>query len=309
MKNVKLTKDNCKILICCHKECELPPDLDKIFLPIQVGANISSVDLGFQRDDKVNGETCDNISDKNKSFCELTAVYWAWKNIKKLYPDLEYIGLNHYRRYFTFDRKNFFDDAVICRVSEVKDYTLDLHRVEKILARHNAIMAKQRVYPYPLEIDYSACHVSEDMRTLKKIIHDKYPEYDKDVYSVMTCNGRLSPYNMNVIGWDQFDSYCSWLFDILLEAERQINIEHYNAVQGRIFGYMAERLFNIWVHHNLKSVKFLNIVKFDDTVYKKPTLLGATLRCLRTRISLRCMTPIKKNFSEEVYCRNNGWNK
>ena len=90
-----------KILICCHKPSELPED--GIFLPIHCGKAISSVDLGIQGDNEVNGQPCDNISDRNETYCELTAMYWAWKNIKKIYPDIEYIGLNHYRRYFDFD--------------------------------------------------------------------------------------------------------------------------------------------------------------------------------------------------------------
>ena len=236
MKKITLTKDNCKILICCHKPCELPPNDDGLFLPIQVGAAISDVDLGMQRDDQVNGEPCDNISAKNKNYCELTALYWAWKNIKKLYPNLEYIGLNHYRRYFSFDRKNYFDDAIILPEDEVKNYSLDKIKLEKILSKYDALMAKPRVYPYSLEVDYSVCHVSEDLRILKKIIHEKYPEYDKEVYRVMTCGCRLSPYNMTVIGWNDFDAYCTWLFNILFEAEKKIDISKYNAVQGRIFG-------------------------------------------------------------------------
>lgn len=268
MKNkTTLTKDNIKILICCHKPCELPQNPDGIFLPIQVGAAISNVDLGMQRDDQVNGEPCDNISAKNKSYCELTALYWAWKNIKKIYPDLEYIGLNHYRRYFSFDRKNLFDDAVIQPEKVVLNYKLNKKNLEKILSKHSAIMAKPHVCPFSLEIDYSVYHVSEDLRTLKRIIHEKFPEYDRDVYSVITFGYRLSPYNMNVIEWNYFDAYCTWLFNILFEAEKRIDISNYNSVQGRIFGYMAERLFNVWVHHNLKNVKNLNVLKFSDEDY------------------------------------------
>ena len=88
MEMKELDSSKIKILVCCHKPCDLPQD--DIFLPIQVGAAISNVDLGIQRDDQLNGHSCDNISAKNQSYCELTAVYWAWKNIKKLYPDLEY---------------------------------------------------------------------------------------------------------------------------------------------------------------------------------------------------------------------------
>lgn len=270
MKNkITLTKDNIKILVCCHKTSELPPNPDGIFLPIQVGAAISSVDLGMQRDDQVNGKPCDNISVKNKSYCELTALYWAWKNIKKIYPDLEYIGLNHYRRFFSFKMKNCFDDAVLQPEKKVANYILDKHKLEKILSNHDVLIAKPRVYPYSLEVDYSVCHVSEDLRTLKRIIHEKYPEYDHDVYRVIICESRLSPYNMTVIGWSNFNAYCSWLFDILFEAEKEIDISNYNEVQGRIFGYMAERLFNVWIHHNVKNVEKMNIVKFNDADFEE----------------------------------------
>ena len=84
-------KTRVKILVACHKA---DPNIIKndIYFPIQVGKSLNSeLDLGFQCDD-----TGDNISDKNGSYCELTALYWAWKNIK----NVDYIGLCHYRRYF-----------------------------------------------------------------------------------------------------------------------------------------------------------------------------------------------------------------
>lgn len=270
MKNkITLTKDNIKILICCHKPCELPPNPDGIFLPIQVGAAISDVDLGMQRDDQLNGNHCDNISAKNKSYCELTAIYWAWKNIKKIYPDLEYIGLNHYRRYFSFKIKNHFEDAVLQPENKVAEYMLDKTKLEKFLFTNKAVIAKQRIYPYSLEVDYSVCHISEDLRTLKKIIHKKYPEYDRDIYIVITRERKLSPYNMSILRWHDFDAYCTWLFNILFEAEKQIDISNYNDVQGRIFGYMAERLFNVWIHHNLENTKHLNIIKYSNKEFEE----------------------------------------
>ena len=112
-----------KILVCCHKPCELPQD--NIFLPIHVGAAISDMSLGILRDDQLNGESCDNISDKNRTFCELTAIYWAWKNIKKLYPDLQYIGLNHYRRFFAFNETRITGSGIPKDVKNISGYKLD----------------------------------------------------------------------------------------------------------------------------------------------------------------------------------------
>lgn len=62
---------------------------DDIYLPVHVGKK-GKTDLGYQGDD-----TGDNISDKNTNYCELTGLYWAWKNLKA-----DYKGLSHYRRHF-----------------------------------------------------------------------------------------------------------------------------------------------------------------------------------------------------------------
>lgn len=76
-----------KILVAAHKTYRMPED--DIFMPVHVGA-AGKESIGYQRDDE--GE---NISLKNPYFCELTGLYWMWKNC-----DNEYNGLVHYRRYF-----------------------------------------------------------------------------------------------------------------------------------------------------------------------------------------------------------------
>ena len=287
MDEKKVDVSKIKILVCCHKPCELPKD--DIFLPIQVGAAISDLDLGIQRDDQVNGETCDNISAKNKSYCELTAMYWAWKNIKKLYPDLEYIGLNHYRRYFSFSRRNLFDDAIIRPENSVSTYKIDTKKLTGILTNYNAIISSRRTYSYNLDTDYCVGHMSEDLRILKRIVHKCSPEYDMDMLSVLTCNNRLAHYNMTVIGWKEFDSYCTWLFQILFECERTIDISHYSPVQKRIWGYMAERLFNVWIHHKRLGVKYLNVLKYSNE--KKQNPFFALRHFFKVRFEWMCMRP------------------
>ena len=63
---------NTEIWVITHKKYnEIPDDLYKT---IHVGRAISS-DLGYTGDD-----TGDNISFKNRNYCELTGMYWLWKN-------------------------------------------------------------------------------------------------------------------------------------------------------------------------------------------------------------------------------------
>lgn len=82
-----------KIFIANHKENNYIPECDFI-QPVQVGAAFSKKQ--FDGMDKDN--TGINISEKNPMYCELTAQYWAWKNI-----DVEYYGFFHYRRYLSFN--------------------------------------------------------------------------------------------------------------------------------------------------------------------------------------------------------------
>ena len=79
---------NIKIMVAVHKPYWMPTD--SVYLPIHVGKE-GKADIGFQGDN-----TGDNISSKNSHYCELTAMYWAWKNL-----EADFVGLVHYRRYFT----------------------------------------------------------------------------------------------------------------------------------------------------------------------------------------------------------------
>lgn len=288
-----LDSSRIKILVCCHKKCEIPDN--DVFFPIQVGASISDIDLGMQRDDLVSSQACDNISSKNKSYCELTAVYWAWKNIKKLYPNLDYIGLNHYRRYFCFDKFNAFEDVIVKKLSELKDYKLDLPKMSKLLLDKKIIVAKERIYPFPLFVDYCICHISSDIKLLRKIVHDLYPEYDEAFYTVIMRGNMLSHYNMFVMDWKSFDSYCNWLFSILAEADRLIDIQNYSVSQKRIFGYMAERLLNVWLFKNDFKLKKFNVYKYDDAVVPvKNSLARKIFYRIRFFISSLAYRPFRK---------------
>jgi hypothetical protein len=244
---INYMSEKIKILVCVHKECELPKD--DIYLPIQVGKALSDIDLGIQGDD-----TGDNISEKNKSFCELTALYWAWKNIKMIYPDIEYIGLCHYRRYLALDKwKTGRDGICTTEIPDMKDYKdiLSLY-----LRKYQIFFAKRKIYSYNLRIDYSFCHYSEDYRIIKEIVHELYPEYDTAFTTFFEHNNKISHYNIFVSSYSFFTEYCGWLFTILFEAERRINISNYNEYQKRVFAFFAERLLNVYVFYHKQKILY-----------------------------------------------------
>lgn len=223
--------NNLKILVCCHKPCELPEG--EIYLPIQVGAALSDFVLGMQRDNLLNGRPCDNISSKNKSYCELTALYWAWKNIKNIYPNLEYIGLCHYRRFF------------------------NIYKFQKIKP-NEVFVSRKYHFPYSVEIAYKAAHISDDFNTLRFVVHDLYPSYDTFFNKYMSKSNSTYLFNMFLGGYGFFNDYCTWLFDILFEVEKRIDISKYSDVQKRVFGYMAERLLGVFLSKNKKKYKAIS---------------------------------------------------
>ena len=81
-----------RLYVMTHKK--IAEIADPMYIPMQVG-KAGKEDFGYLGDD-----TGDNISEKNSAYCELTGMYWLWKNI-----DCDVIGICHYRRYFTRDEK------------------------------------------------------------------------------------------------------------------------------------------------------------------------------------------------------------
>lgn len=228
-----------KIIVCCHKQDIIPKQ--EPYLPIHVGKVLSSTDLNIQSD--ADGE---NISEKNRSYCELTGMYWAWKNLK----DVDVIGLCHYRRYFDFHNQC---DSVLpetCFATEQfgqVNFSVPGNVIEN-LRDGNAYVAKPRFYRESLFVNYCIAHISDDIRALEEYIMTTQSEDIKWAwFEYMHRNCQLRHYNMFIMTWHDFDAYCSWLFPLLAEMETRIDISHYTPVQGRIWGYMAERLMNVWL--------------------------------------------------------------
>lgn len=211
------------------------------YLPVHVGKALSNQDLGITGDN-----TGDNISIKNKSFCELTGLYWAWKNLK----DSDIIGLCHYRRYFDFHHQcqpilpytKFPKDSF-----EHLDFSVPESVTEAVL-EGKVVAPKVMNNVGSLYDEYCICHYSEDLRVLEAVVKERSkPNYVRAFDKVMHLSHKPLCYNMFIMNRESFDKYCSWLFGILEEVERRIDISRYSPVQQRVFGYMSERLFNVFI--------------------------------------------------------------
>jgi hypothetical protein len=89
MKDFKDTR--IKLYVACHKACQTIDS--SLIVPIQVGAALTKERFS----DMIPDNEGENISSRNRAYCELTAQYWAWKN------DIsDFYGFMHYRRYFSF---------------------------------------------------------------------------------------------------------------------------------------------------------------------------------------------------------------
>lgn len=240
---------NIKILVAAHKPYWMPED--KIYLPIQVGSANSDLDLGFQRDD-----TGDNISKKNKNYCELTGLYWAWKNL-----NAEYIGLAHYRRHFTVRKGK---DKKTLPINE-QELTPLLNKSDVILPR------KRNYYIETTYTQYIHAHHKEDLDITEQIIEEKCPEY-KDAFNLVMNSSKGHRFNMFVMKKDVFDSYCNWLFSILFELEKRLDISNYSANDARVFGFVGERLLDVWIKtNNIQYIDIPYVFMEDQNWFKKGT--------------------------------------
>lgn len=216
-------------MVAAHKQFPMPKKDG--YMPVLVGAVRNyRPEINYQRDD--DGE---NISVKNPNYNELTAVYWAWKNLK----DVDAVGLVHYRRFF-FDSKPY----------SLKNVT-SIKKVNQLLQKYDVILPKKR--NYYIETNYSHyihAHHKEPLNEARKVIAEVYPNYLPAFDKVMKKRG-AHMFNMFIMKRNAFESYCSFMFDVLGKLEKRIDISEYSVQEARVYGYISELLMDVWLYTNV----------------------------------------------------------
>lgn len=263
-----------KILVSYHKPSTLLKN--NIFVPIHLGralANKISKDdiydkfeLEWLLSNMIGDDTGDNISYKNRELCELTGIYWAWKNLEKL-NNPDYIGFMHYRRHLCFDLNcdEEVADTGLLNSEILNDeylikYGLTEQNIEELTNKYDIIlgekvdvtrMAKKSTYDFYKNISPNILHI-EDYELVLDLVEKLYPEYS---YSIREYSA--SPYayfaNIFILKKDLFQEYAQWLFSIIFEAEKLIDLTFYNVQEIRALAYISEWLFGIWYTHLIKT--------------------------------------------------------
>lgn len=228
-----------------------PPELPDYTL-LQVG---NGPDLGWLRDN-----TGEEISAKNPNWCELTGLYWIWKNDH----DSDIVSISHYRRYF-----------------QGKNGILRSEEELELLETADVVLAEFEPYKETVYRQYcNESGLAKNLDNVRAIIEKRDPSALQAFDSVMKQGG-LCQYNMMVCRKDRFDAYCRWLFPILEELEQSVDLRDYDEYQKRIYGFLSERLLNVWVRACNLRVTMLPVLQTEMTAEEKRRL---QLRRLRNRV-------------------------
>ena len=241
---------NIKIIVATHKPYTMPAD--KMYMPVHVGRAISADWQQTGLAQYTGDDTGENISSKNKNYCELTALYWAWKNLQA-----DYIGLAHYRRHFKGGTGDKWQAVLTDR------------QAEKLLENYDVILPKQRNYYIETTYNqYIHAHHRQDLDKTLEIIKEKYPQYAPAWDKVMNST-KGHRFNMFVMKKDLFDSYMDWMFDILFSLENVLDISDYSDYDKRVFGFVSERLLDIWLITNGVKYTELPVINMESQNWPK----------------------------------------
>lgn len=198
----------------------LEPEDKNLYIPLHVGRALGG-DLGY-----LNDNTGENISAWNDRYGELTGVYWVWKND----TDSDIIGICHYRRFFVDQDRQLLRGC---------DY-------ERLFKTYDIVVSPQMEADRNYLEYYGEAHNAEDLYSVGRAIKKLYPE-DYPLFVQVINQPKYYYGNLMVARRELFLDYASWLFAILQEAEKEIDVSSYDLYNRRVFGFLSEQLLLLWI--------------------------------------------------------------
>lgn len=252
------------IFVISHKP--LPAKLETPFIPLYVGAEATAA---------TQTELCDNcgdnISELNPYFCELTGLYWIWKNWIPTVDADELVGFCHYRRFFSpIGMIEKFDEI---RNGEIDNLTSLLRNssVNAILAEQTSFPIKQHWFSLSKRLNkvkfpwqklslieqYGLEHNLSDIL----LAVDLLPQPHRLNFQKYLLGKQFAPYNMFITNSKNAKNYFELLFPWLFELQKNIDLSSRTPYQARVFGFIAERFcsyyFNTFHQPRFVQVSFI----------------------------------------------------
>ena len=147
-----------KMYVITHKMVNIPQISS--YTSLFVGAANHETDGNFDEKDN----TGSNISQKNSSYCELTGLYWIWKN-----SNADYVGISHYRRFFS-------NNAVL----GAQKYYINKKDIEEVLTKKRIILPKPRCYEKTTLLAINYAPNRTDVKEMFRAVETCSPDYTKD---------------------------------------------------------------------------------------------------------------------------------
>ena len=254
-----------KLYSVYYKPFPLLPKAEYV-IPIQAGA---AVHAPLQM---LGDNTGDNISHLNNYYSELTAAYWIFKNGQR---DTDAWGLCHYRRYLIpLVKKYFFKEKsryyfktsqeILDRLltDKLHDYLGELLTRFNVIVQRPTYAKKEGHKVFTIKEGYFADHHPEHWEIAMQIVVEKYPEYAKSIPAF--GEGKYMYFNnVMITTWAIWDVYLTWLFDIFFEVHHRIVLPE-KGYNERVFGFLGERLHNLFIYHNSLKPAYLTLGLFED---------------------------------------------
>jgi hypothetical protein len=224
-----------KIYVAAHQQSAFPQDIG--YVPIHVGKALTKLELGIQGDD-----TKENISDKNQTFCECTALYWIMKN-----SHADVVGLSHYRRYFAPREESVSFEGFEIAASD--DFTELEDGIDLIVSEPMGFLNHFTSTQISVEQQYFGTAIGFDLHLAREALRRLQPSY-LQAFDFVMRNCQLIPFNMMIGKESAFKEFCRWMFPILFMLEAWIPWQTYIGSQKRVIGFLAERLHTVWIVEN-----------------------------------------------------------
>jgi len=233
------------LYVVTHKEIETRYFVDRKIM--FVGANGKTVPSGYYTDFN---ENLDNISNKNKNYCELTGLYYMVQNDQS-----DIFSLEHYRRIFVKKRFYLFKYPIYNKKN-----------IEKLMKEFDIILPYKSKFEKSILEEYAESHYKEDFEKIREIIKKDHSNY-LDAFDKVMSGHETYLLNMFIGKSEIIKDYSNWLFDILFKLESMIDISDRDDYQKRVFGFLSERLFTVYIlNHPEIKVKHSRV----QMIYQNP---------------------------------------